>query len=78
MKLASRSGFIVFLGGIFAARNVAHVRASFTLPSLFQSTTTDISSRLPADLQPAHFAMLTPWSSVRPITEFGFGKDIWS
>jgi hypothetical protein len=32
MKVASRSGFLVFLGGIFAARNVAHVRAAFTLP----------------------------------------------
>ena len=77
MKLASRSGFFVFLGGIFAARNVAHVRAAFTLPSPLQSTTTDITVRLPTDLQPAHFAMLTPWSSVRPIAEFGFGKDIW-
>jgi hypothetical protein len=78
MKLTSRSGFIVFLGGIFAARNVAHVHAAFTLPSPVQSTTTDVSIRLPAGLQPAHFAMSTPWSSVRPITEFEFGKDIWN
>ena len=33
MKVASKSGFLVFLGGIFAARNVAHVRAALTLPS---------------------------------------------
>jgi hypothetical protein len=32
MKVASKSGFLVFLGGIFAARNVAHVRAALTLP----------------------------------------------
>jgi hypothetical protein len=31
MKVASRSGFFVFLGGILAARNVVHVRAAFTL-----------------------------------------------
>jgi hypothetical protein len=31
MKIASRSGFLVFLGGILAARNVVHVRAAFTL-----------------------------------------------
>ena len=31
MKVASRSGFFVFIGGILAARNVVHVRAAFTL-----------------------------------------------
>src|SRR5277367_1945437 len=31
MKVVSRSGFLVFLGGIFAARNVVHVRAAPTL-----------------------------------------------
>ena len=43
MKIASRSGFCVFLGGIFAARNVVHVRAEFTL-----SPPTDDSLCIPA------------------------------
>jgi len=44
MKVASRSGFFVFLGGILAARNVAHVRAAFTLEAPVMNTgITDLS-----------------------------------
>jgi len=45
MKVASRSGFFVFLGGILAARNVVHVRAAFTLeaPPPVSSICTDLA-----------------------------------
>jgi hypothetical protein len=64
MKVASRSGFFVFLGGILAARNVVHVRAAFTLqpppsPNDFADLILPVPNALINQSQPT--GLLTFW-----------------
>ena len=64
MKVASRSGFFVFLGGIFAARNVVNVRAAFTLqPPLVANFFTDLIPAITTTLiaPQVHVGELSPW-----------------
>lgn len=73
MKVASKSGFFVFLGGIFAARNVAHVRAALTLPS--PPTVNMITDLVPAITTaliapPVHVgALMAHWAPTKQMVE---------
>jgi len=62
MKAASRSGFLVFLGGIFAARNVVHVRAAPTLQPPPSANLFDLFSPTASLLhQAAYIESFIPW-----------------
>jgi len=62
MKVASRSGFLIFLGGIFAARNVVHVRAAPTIQPPPAANLFDLFSPTASLVyQPAYMDSLVSW-----------------
>ena len=62
MKVASRSGFLVFLGGILAARNVVHVRAAPTLQPPPAANLFDLFSPSPSLVQQQSYVdSFAPW-----------------
>ena len=72
MKVASKSGFFVFLGGIFAARNLAHVHAALTLPSPpSMNMITDLVPAITTALiaRPVYLGALAPWAPMKQMVE---------
>jgi hypothetical protein len=72
MKVASKSGFLVFLGTIFAARNVAHVRAALTLPSPpAANMITDLIPAITTALTapPVYIGALAAWAPTKQMVE---------
>ena len=81
MKVASRSGFMVFLGGILAARNVVHVRAALTIqPPPFASVFTDLIPAVTTALiaPQFHLGALVPWLPAKQNIEMQEWRSSWN
>jgi hypothetical protein len=81
MKVASRSGFMVFLGGILAARNVVHVRAALTIqaPPFTNRFTDLIPAVTTAFIAPQfHLGAIVPWLPAKQNIEMQEWRSCWN
>jgi hypothetical protein len=81
MKVASRSGFMVFLGGILAARNVVHARAVLTIqPPPITSVFTDLIPAVTTALiaPQFHLGTVVPWLTAKQNIEMQEWRSSWN
>jgi len=76
MKIASKSGFLLFLGGIFAARNVVHVKA---MPSLEPPALIKCIDAPPLSIYTTELSVYdtSEVSLFTPLMKFSNGQDVF-
>jgi len=78
MKIASKSGFLLFLGGIFAARNVVHVKAMH-MPSLEPPALIKYIDAPPPSIYTTELSVYdtSEVSLFTPLMKFSSGQDVF-